>query len=147
VSKVQKTWLFGSAAGLLAALVDAAMILGFDPSVRWWVVVEAVLFWAFAGWVVVASESGLGRFAHGVVVTMLLSLPWYLQDVAASRRFDHLPPLLIQGVIFGLGFGWVRSRVGRTSMPDEPSTPTPPRAPPPGGGVPTANLDDDGGAS
>ena len=114
---VKNVWLHGLAAGLVAGLVDGAMIKGFAPSSPPWVVAEAILFWTTAGWAVVASSSGLGRFGHGVVTSLLLSLPWYIQETVPSGQYGHLPPLVLQGVVFGLGFGLVRGRLARAVSP------------------------------
>lgn len=103
-------WRWGIGAGAVAALLDVSLILAVDESSSKWVLLEAALFWTTAGWAVVASNSGLGRFGHGVLATVILSLPWYVVTSFAAGHPEHLAPLLVMGILFGLGFGWARGR-------------------------------------
>jgi len=107
---IGKKWAWGLGAGFVAAATDAALILTVDGAASPWVVLEALLFWTTGGWFVVASETGLGRYTHGIVATVLLNLPWYLVEAFASGHPEHFPPLLGMSVVFGTGFGWARGR-------------------------------------
>jgi hypothetical protein len=100
--------LVGLGVGALAGAADVALILAVDSAATTWVMLEGCLFWTVAGWVVVASESGLGRYAHGIVVTVLLNLPWYVLLGPASGKPEHVPPLIVMSIIFGAIFGWAR---------------------------------------
>lgn len=105
----QRIRTYGVAAGLVAGALDVALILAVD-STAIWDSVEAFLFWLVAGWVVVCSDSGLGHRLHGVVVSVLLNLPWYIALGPAVKQVAHVPPLIVMSVLFGLGFGWARRR-------------------------------------
>jgi hypothetical protein len=105
---------YGLAAGALAAAADGLLIAVADPGATGWVIAQAMLFWATAGLAVVISESGLGDVAHGILGTLLLSLPWYVALALAPGRPEMLPPLLVMGVAFGAGFGLARRRVRRS---------------------------------
>jgi hypothetical protein len=104
----RRTWTWGLGAGLVAAALDVALILAVDPAVPRWTLLEAGAFWAVAGWVVVASTSGLGWWGHGMLVTVLLNLPWYLVEGPAAGHPEHVPPLAIMSLVFGVAFGWAR---------------------------------------
>ena len=106
---------YGLAAGALAAAADGLLIAVGDPTATAWVVVQAMLFWATAGLAVVMSDSGLGDVAHGIVGTLLLSLPWYANLALAPGRPEMLAPLVAMGVVFGAGFGVARRRVRRAA--------------------------------
>ncbi len=111
MSNRTKTWVWGLGAGAAAALLDVALIAAVDRAASPWVLLEAGLFWTTAGLLVVASDLGLRPVAHGLVATLLLGLPWYVLGSFAAGTPAHLPPLIIQGLVFGVGFGLVRRRV------------------------------------
>jgi hypothetical protein len=104
---------YGLAAGALAAAADAVLIVVGDPAASGWTIVQAMLFWASAGLAVVTSDSGLGDVAHGILGTLLLSLPWYANLALAPGRPEMLAPLLAMGMVFGAGFGAARRRLRR----------------------------------
>lgn len=110
--RARELWIWGLGAGAVAGALDVALILAVDPRVSHWVLLEAALFWMTAGGVVVASETGFGRYVHGVAVTVLLNLPWYVVESFAAGHPEHLPPLILMSVVFGLGFGWARGHAG-----------------------------------
>jgi hypothetical protein len=107
---MKKVWTWGLGAGAIAAALDLTLILLVDAGVSRWVLLEAASFWVVAGWVVVSSETGLGRYAHGIVTTVLLNLPWYVVEAFASGHPEHFPPLVGMSIVFGAGFAWARGR-------------------------------------
>ena len=115
-------WFWGLAAGLGAALADVLLIAVVDPHISPWVVLQALLFWTVAGWVVMVSDSGLGRFAHSIVTTLALGSPWIVKEAFADRHFEFLVPLVVQNLVFALWFGWIRSRARRGSVSAEAQT-------------------------
>jgi hypothetical protein len=106
---------YGLAAGALAAAADGLLIIVADPASSAWTIVQAVLFWATAGIAVVISDSGLGDMTHGIVGTLLLSLPWYANLALAPGRPEMLAPLVGMGIVFGAGFGVARRRLRRAA--------------------------------
>lgn len=112
---MKRLWTWGLGAGAAAAAADATLILTVDAGVSRWVLLEALLFWTVTGWAAVATESGLGRYAHGVAVTVLLNLPWYVLLGPAAGELGHVPPLVVMSAVFGLCFGWARGRARRSS--------------------------------
>jgi hypothetical protein len=112
---VRRRVAYGVAAGAAAALADGLLIAVADPAATAWIIAQAALFWATAGLAVVISDSGLGDVAHGVVGTLLLSLPWYVALALAPGRPEMLPPLVVMGIVFGAGFGLARRRVRRSA--------------------------------
>lgn len=107
------TWRWGASSGLAVALSDVALISVVEPSTSAYVWAEVLLFWTFAGVFVVGSELGLGR-AHALVATLLLAAPWLILESFASGHPEHLPPLLVQSVLFGAVFTWARARAQRS---------------------------------
>jgi Na+/H+-dicarboxylate symporter len=110
MSAMKKMWAWGLGAGAVAASIDIGMILAVEPSISPWALLEVALFWVPAGWFVVATNSGLGRRAHPILITMLLASPWYIVESFAKGKPEHLPPLMIVSIVFGVLFGWARSR-------------------------------------
>ena len=108
-------WFWGLAAGFAAAVADVLLIAAVDPHVSRWVILQAMLFWTVAGWAVIASDSGLGRFPHAIVTTLALGSPWIVKEAFADRHYEFLVPLLVQNLVFAIWFGWVRGRARRGS--------------------------------
>jgi hypothetical protein len=109
----RRAWSFGLLAGSVAALLDIGLIAVVEPALSAWVLIEAGLFWAGAGRVVVASQTGLPHIRHGVLTTVILNLPWYVLASFAAGHPEHLPPLMLMSVVFGVGFGFARRWVFR----------------------------------
>lgn len=117
MTTIKRVWGWGLGAGAVAAALDVSLIMAVEPAISLWVPLEAALFWTAAGWAAVASTTGLGRFGHGVLATVLLNLPWYVLESFAAGHPEHLAPLVIMSVVFGLGFGWARGRATEAPAP------------------------------
>lgn len=100
----------GVVAGVVAGLLDVVLIAVADASAGPWVMAQSFLFWTVAGWLVVVTPSRLPPLLHGVAVTVLLNLPWYIAFGPGAGHWEHVPPLLGMSVVFGLGFGAVRRK-------------------------------------
>lgn len=103
----------GLGAGVGAGLLDVALIAAVDPAASEWMLAQSLLAWAGTGWAVVASESGLGSFAHGVLATVALNLGWLVALGPGAGTPEHVPPLVAMSVVFGAAFGWVHQRARR----------------------------------
>ena len=100
-------------AGLAAAALDGALIATTDPLASPWVIAVAMLYWTTAGMAVVLSSTGLGDITHGVVATLVLTTPWFVELALAPGKPQMLPPLVAMAVVFGVGFGYARRAVGK----------------------------------
>jgi hypothetical protein len=100
----------GVVAGVVAGVLDVVLIAVADASAGGWVMAQSFLFWSVAGWLVVVSPSRFGPLLHGVVVTVLLNLPWYVAFGPGAGHWEHVPPLIGMSAVFGLGFGVVRKK-------------------------------------
>lgn len=100
----------GFIAGVVAGALDVVLIAVADASAGPWVMAQSFLFWSVAGWLVVVSPSRFPPLLHGVGVTVLLNLPWYLALGPGSGHWEHVAPLVGMSVVFGLGFGVVRKK-------------------------------------
>ncbi|MBL8935072.1 MAG: hypothetical protein JNM69_10995 [Archangium sp.] len=100
----------GVVAGVVAGVMDVVLIAVADAAAGVWVMAQSFLFWAVAGWLVVVSPSRLGPLLHGVAVTVLLNLPWYVAFGPGAGHVEHVPPLIVMSIVFGLGFGVVRKK-------------------------------------
>ena len=109
-SRPAKGWLQGALAGLVAGVLDVILIVVAEPNPTVWLLLQSLIAWTLAGWVVVATESGFRPLVHGMFVTVLLNLPWYIQFAFATGQWDHFPPLLVMSLLFGAAFGWTKKR-------------------------------------
>lgn len=98
-------------AGLAAAVFDGVLIATMDPSASPWVIAVAMLYWTTAGMAVVLSSTGLGDIAHGVVATIVLTTPWFVELALAPGKPQMLPPLVTMAAVFGVGFGYARRAI------------------------------------
>lgn len=110
VSRPTDVWRFGLMVGFIAGALDAAIIILAEPTASAWGIAQAVIAWTLTGWVVTATDSGLRPFAHGLVVTVLLNVPWYIQFTILPGQWSLLPPLVVMSLLFGAGFGWAKKR-------------------------------------
>lgn len=115
-----RPWKVGLAAGLIAALLDALLIVATDDAASGALLVQVLLFWTFAGGFVVATVSPLGPFAHALTATIVLNLPWYLALAILPGKPELLPPLVAMSLVFGALFGVARRRVLSASPPPAP---------------------------
>lgn len=106
--------------GVVCAALEALLVWGTDPGVDRWLFAQGVLFWLGAGMVVYMAESGLSPLLHGISLTVLLNLPWYIVLAIAPGQWALLPPLIIASVIFGCIIGWLRSRLKKTAPVNAP---------------------------
>ncbi len=113
MNPLRRIWAHGLLGGALAGALDVSLIAVADPGAGGWVELQSFAFWTSAGALVVASETGLGRIAHGVLVTVLLNLPWYVVFGPASGHPEHVPPLVGMSLVFGAAFGWLHGRARR----------------------------------
>ena len=118
---LQRVW-YGLLAGCGAAAIDGLLIVTTDPSASGWLLTQAMLFWVTAGLLVVTSRFGLGDLADGIVATVVLGIPWYVNLSLAPGRPDMLAPLVAMSVIVGFGFGLTRRWISRRWEPG-PSIP------------------------
>lgn len=100
----------GVVAGVVSGVSDVVLIAVADASAGAWVMAQSFLFWSVAGWLVVVSPSRLAPLLHGVAVTVLLNLPWYIAFGPGVGHWEHVPPLIVMSIVFGLGFGAVRKK-------------------------------------
>lgn len=98
-----ETWRHGLGMGQLGGLCAVALGLLVDPAITPGAAFEILMGWTVAGWVVLATESGLRPLSHGMAVTTLLNLS-YLLD-AASAGSVHVVLLALTSVVFGAAFG------------------------------------------
>jgi len=110
ISRPADVWRRGLMVGFAAGVMDAILIVVAEPSVSFWLIAQSVIAWTLVGWVVLATESGLRPVTHGMFVTVLLNVPWYIQFAIVSGQWSHLAPLVVMSLLFGAGFGWVKKR-------------------------------------
>jgi hypothetical protein len=107
----KKTLSYGLGAGVIAGALDVSLVYFVEPSSTFWLLAQVFIAWVTIGWAVIATESGLPPVLHCIVVTIFLSLPWYIAEAILPGQWSHLPPLLIQSVVNGLIFAAVKKRM------------------------------------
>jgi hypothetical protein len=111
-SAVAKNWKIGFGVGAIAGVLDIILIYLVEPTSSPWLLAQAGIAWVLFGWIVVSTSSGLPPLWHGIVITLLINIPWYINFSVLQGDVTHLPPLIVQGVVFGALFGWAKKRWG-----------------------------------
>ena len=111
MSNYSKTWIYGLGSGLLIGIPMAIVVAVSNPNASFWMLAEDIIAWTVMGWVVISSSSGLKPIMHGVMITVFLNLPWYIQFAILPGRWDHLPFMIVMTMIIGLIFGFVKKRI------------------------------------
>ena len=110
ISREPNLWTYGLLAGLAAGVFNAGLVFGVAPESSPWLLAQVFIAWLSMGVVVLTSGSGLAPVKHGMFITVLLNVPWYINEAALPGKWDHLPPLVIVSLLLGAGFGLLKRR-------------------------------------
>jgi hypothetical protein len=108
-----KTWRNGAIVGLVCALIEAVLIVAGDPDAGQWALTQGVLFWFGCGLVVYMADSGLPPVAHGIALTVLLNVPWYIALSVVPGKPSLLGPLVIASVVLGGVIGALKRKLNK----------------------------------
>ena len=104
-------WKNGLLVGGVAAILEGVLRRLTDPNISIWVFVQSVSFWLFCGLVVYMAETGLAALPQGVLLTVLLNIPWYIALSVGDGKPELLIPLVVASVIFGTVIGLVSRKL------------------------------------
>ncbi|RPI94229.1 MAG: hypothetical protein EHM40_07260 [Chloroflexi bacterium] len=93
-------WKNGFLTGAVVAALEGILIWVADPSLTLWVFVQSVSFWLFCGLVIYMTETGLPAILNGILLTVLLNIPWYISLSIAAGKPGNLIPLVIASILF-----------------------------------------------
>lgn len=106
-------WKNGFLVGAVAATLEAILLLMADSSTSPWVFIQSISFWLFCGLVIYMAETGLPTILNGILLTLLLNIPWYISLSIAAGNPGRLIPLVIASLLFGTIIGWMSQRLHR----------------------------------
>jgi hypothetical protein len=106
-------WKNGFLVGAVVAALEGALLWTADPGATFWVLVQGISFWLFCGLVIYLTETGLPDILNGILLTVLLNIPWYIALSVTSGKPGNLIPLLIASLFFGALIGWMSQRLKR----------------------------------
>jgi hypothetical protein len=104
-------WKNGLLVGAVVAILEGILIWAADPSITPWLFIQSISFWLFCGLVVYMTETGLPAILNGILLTVLLNIPWYISLSIAAGNPGHLVPLVIASIIFGAIIGLMSKRL------------------------------------
>jgi hypothetical protein len=93
------------------AVMEGALILAAEPGIERWHLAQAVLAWFSFGFVLYLSETGLPAVQEGILLTVILNLPWYIAEAIRPKKLDHLLPLIVASIIAGTLAGLLKKRL------------------------------------
>lgn len=102
---VSLTWKRGLWIGFIAALLDIPFMCFIIADISFWLLIQTIVAWTLAGWVAIATESGFRPTLHGMFVTALLSIPWFIQYAILAGHMENLMPLMGMSLMLGAIFG------------------------------------------
>lgn len=105
------TWRNAFLVGVVCAILEALLILVADPGTDRWVFIQSISFWLGCGMVVYMADSGIPPIPHGVTLTVLLNIPWYIALSIVPGNLTLLPPLVIASIIFGIVIGLLKKKL------------------------------------
>ena len=63
--------------------------------------------------VVYMADSGISLILHGIILTILLNIPWYIALSIAPGNLALLPPLIVASIMFGIVIGLLKKKLRR----------------------------------
>jgi hypothetical protein len=109
--KMLHQWKNAAITGSITAALEAILLFAADPHLSAWILFQSIFFWFACGIVVYLADTGLPPWLHGIVVTVLLNISWYIELSIIPNKLSHLAPLIIASIIFGAILGVVRNRL------------------------------------
>lgn len=106
-----RNWLNAVMIGTIASSLEGILLLSAAPELPFLVFTENVLFWFTCGVIIYFTETGIRELMNGILLSVFLSLPWYISIAVIPKEFDHLLPLIIQGIIFGAVIGFLTKKL------------------------------------
>jgi hypothetical protein len=104
-------WRNGFLVGTVVAALEGILIWATDPRTTLWVFFQSISFWLFCGLVIYMTETGLPAILNGILLTLLLNIPWYISLSIGAGNPGHLIPLVIASIIFGTIIGLMSQRL------------------------------------
>lgn len=104
-------WKNGFLVGAVVATLEGILLWAADPNITFWVFIQSISFWLFCGLVIYMTETGLPAVLNGILLTLLLNIPWYISLSIAAGNPGYLLPLVIASLIFGAIIGWMSQRL------------------------------------
>jgi len=97
--------------GVILGTLESLLITFGDPSASWLVLLQSIIFWFSVGVIVYISETELSQYLHSVFIVLFLNIPWYINLTIIPNKLEHLVPMIIVSVVFGLIAGFVTKKL------------------------------------
>lgn len=104
-------WKNGLLVGAVVATLEGILFWAADPSTTPWIFIQSISFWLFCGLVVYMTETELPATPNGILLTVLLNIPWYIALSIAAENPGHLILLVVASIIFGTIIGLMSKRL------------------------------------
>jgi len=100
-----------SIVGTILGMLEGLLIVFGDPTATNLILLQSVIFWFGAGIIVYISDTGWTIYKHSVFIILLLNIPWYINLTLIPNKLEHLPPMIIVSIFFGLIAGYITSKL------------------------------------
>ena len=100
--------------GATFALIETLMVYGVNPQESGWVLFQGATFWFSCGVIVAISKTSLQPIIHSIFITVLMNIPWFIALSIIPKNYDHLAPLFIASIVFGIIGGGLMKWLNRT---------------------------------
>ena len=110
-----KSHIIGLLLGLCVGVLDCALFAASGMPLTLPAIMSALIFWTAVGWIVHKVDMSLPSVVKGLIVSLLLNLPWVIEFVIIQQMSDLLLPMIAVATLFGalLGFasGFLKARL------------------------------------
>ncbi len=104
---ISRLWLNAILVGIVSSSLEGILLFFAAPELPFWNFTESILFWFTCGVIIYLSETGIPSIINGILLSVFLSLPWYISIAVIPKEYEHILPLIIQGIIFGAVIGFL----------------------------------------
>jgi hypothetical protein len=101
--------------GIVLGVLEGVLITFGDPNASTLVLIQSILFWFSVGVIINISDTGLSNYAHSIFIVLFLNIPWYINLTVIPNKLEHLPPMVIVSVLFGLISGFLSKKLTKIS--------------------------------
>ena len=83
--------------GLTLGLLELAILVAAKQKLGLWVYLQSILFWFTCGFMIGLIDSPFPAYITGALISVFLSLPWFINIIIIPKDYKHLAPLVILG--------------------------------------------------
>jgi len=97
--------------GAVLGVLEGLLITFGDPYASNLMLIQSIIFWFSVGVIIYISDTGLSIHLHSIFIVLFLNIPWYINLTIIPNKLEHLAPMVIVSIIFGLIAGKITKKL------------------------------------